>query len=78
MKLPQVDAVLAVASIDYTGFNEKTAEAVIWLTSPEGLKVCLVCDLAGIKRALAVIADNQTHEEKKAGLRAISGGKASK
>jgi hypothetical protein len=66
---------LAVASMEGHGFNEQTGEAVIWLTSQEGLRVQLICDAGALHRVLASITDHRTGAVKKAGMRAISGGK---
>lgn len=73
MELPAGYQLLAVASIDAVGLNEKQAEAVLWLTAPNGLKVCLTCDLAGLRRALATVVDNQTKEERRDGLKLVQG-----
>lgn len=76
MDLPEGYHQVAVASIDHVGFNAANGEAIIWFTSPEGLKVCMMCDAGGLHRALKAIEENRIGQVQKGGLHAIAGGKA--
>jgi hypothetical protein len=72
---PEGYQTLAVASMEGHGFNAETGEAVIWLTATNGLKVQFICDAGALHRVLASITDHRAGAVKKAGMRAIIGGK---
>lgn len=75
MDLPEGYHSVAVASIDCVGFNEDTREGIIWFTSSEGLRVCMIADLAQLSQAVATIAGSQTPTEAKRTLRLVNCGK---
>ena len=73
--IPEGYQMLEVGEITHVAYKHETGQAIIWLTSTNGLKVAVFSDLAALNRAVLQIQNDplQTRPDKK--LVAINGGK---